>query len=165
MQTSNKFLLIIVISIVLLIIAAFLAVTLQPDPTYQDDITPDGTAHNYLLAIQQKNYERAYSYIPTDYPYPKNADDMRDDITDNNWLFDIGDDFSLVVESAEIHGDGEATVIVRKTTFHNNGLMGSNQSTRTFTLTLIQENGSWKVSDGKSYWSNCWGYSQRNSCR
>ena len=90
---------------------------------------------------------------------------MREAINDNSWLFDISDNFSLVVESVELHGDDKATVTVRKTTFYNNGLMGTNQYTETFTLTMAQENGLWKVSDGNMYWSDCWGYSQGNWCR
>ena len=165
MQSSTKFLLGIVIGIVLLVIVAFSVVLLRPEPTYQDDTTPNGAAHNYLLAIQNKDYERAFTYIPEEYRYPEDADDMAIDIRKNSWGFDTDNDFSLAVESTQMRSDDKAVVTIRKTTFYNNGLMGSNQSSRTFTLDMILENGVWKVSDGDSYWSSCWGYSQDEWCR
>ena len=165
MQGSNKFLIGIVIGIVLLVIVTFFVVMMRPEPTYQDDGAPDGAAHNYLLAIQNKDYEPAISYIPEKYRYPEDADDMADTITKDSWRFDMDDDFSLAVESVDMRGEEKAVVTVRKTTFYNSGLMGSGQSTRTFTLDMELENGMWKVSDGESYWSNCWGYSQDEWCR
>ena len=165
MQSSTKFLLGIVIGIVLLVIITFSVVMLRPEPTYQDDTTPDGAAHNYLLAIQNKDYDRAFAYIPEKYRYPENADDMAATIRENSWAFDTDSDFSLAVESTQMRGEDKAVVTVRKTTFYNNGLMGSDQSSRTFTLDMILENGMWKVSDGDSYWSSsCWGDSRDEWC-
>ena len=165
MQSSTKFLLGIVIGIVLLVIITFSVVMLRPEPTYQDDTTPDGAAHNYLLAIQNKDYDRAFTYIPEKYRYPENADDMAIDIQKNSWEFDTDSDFSLAVESTRMNGDDKAVVTMRKTTFYNNGLMGSSQYSNTFTVDMILENGMWKVSDGDSYWSSCWGYSQDKWCK
>ena len=165
MQSSTKFLLGIVIGIVLLVIIAFTVVLLRPEPTYQDDSTPDGAAHNYLLAIQNKDYERAFTYIPEKYRYPENADDMAIDIQKSSWEFDTDSDFSLALESTRMNGDDKAVVTMRKTTFYNNGLMGSSQYSNTFTVDMILEDGMWKVSDGGSYWSSCWGYSQDKWCK
>ncbi len=166
MQSSTKFLLGIVIGIVLLVIVTFTVVMMRPEPTYQDDTTPEGAAHNYLLAIQNGDYERAYSYIPEAYQFPENADQMGYDIEQRTWQFDTGSDISLSVESSRMRGDEKAAVTIRKTTFHNSGLMGSSQSTRTFTLDMVLEDGVWKVSDGENFWySNCWGISRNERCR
>ena len=165
MQSSTKFLIGIVIGIVLLVIITFSVVLLRPEPTYQDDTTPDGAAHNYLLAIQNKDYERAFTYIPEAYPNPENAEDMAYTIDKDPWRFDMDSDFSLAVDSVKMRDDEKAIVTVRKTTFYNSGLMGSGQSTRTFTLNMRLEEGIWKVSDGESYWSSsCWGYSREKRC-
>jgi hypothetical protein len=166
MQSSTKFLIGIVIGIVLLVIITFSVVMLRPEPTYQDDTTPDGAAHNYLLAIQNQDYERAFAYIPEQYRYPEDADDMATTIEKNSWEFDTDGDFSLAVESTRMRGEEQALVTVRKTTFYNNGLFSSGQSTRTFTVRMMLEDGAWKVKEGESYWSDsCWGFSRDEWCR
>ncbi|MFO7680556.1 MAG: hypothetical protein R6X34_10940 [Chloroflexota bacterium] len=166
MQGSNKFLFGIVIGIVLLVIITFSVVMLRPEPTYQDDSTPEGAAHNYLLAIQNQDYERAFSYIPHKYPYPIDAADMADTIGLDSHRFDTDSDFSLAVDSVQMRGEDKALVTVRKTTFYTSGLMGSEETSRTFTLDMILENGVWKVSEGESYWSSsCWGESRDKWCR
>ncbi len=165
MQSSNKFLFAIVIGIVLLVIVTFSLVMLRPEPTYQDDSTPEGAAHNYLLAIQNGDYERAYAYIPEKYRYPEDAEDMAITIENDSWRFDTDSDFSLEIDSTHLRGDEKAVVTVRKTTFRNSGLMGSGQYSRTFTLDMKLEDGMWKVSDGQSYWSSsCWGFSRETWC-
>lgn len=166
MQGSNKFLIGIVIGIVLLVIITFFVIMQRPEPTYGDENTPDGAAHNYLLAIQNRDYERAFTYIPEKYPYPEDADDMAYTIGKDSWHFDTDSDFSLAVDSVQMRSEERSVVTVRKTTFYNNGLMGSGQSTRTFTLGMILEDGMWKVNDGESYWSSsCWGSSRDERCQ
>lgn len=60
MKNTDKMLIAIVIGIVLLVVIA-LAITLtRPEPTYQAEDNPEGITHNYLLALQKKDYERAY---------------------------------------------------------------------------------------------------------
>ena len=165
MTGSNKFLFGIVVGIILLVIVTFSVVMLRPEPTYQDASTPDGAAHNYLLALQQGDYEHAYQYIPSDFKYPTDAFDFEDDVRRNSWQFDLDDDFSLAVESIKQQDDDKAIITVRKTTFSNNGLMGSYQYSRTFKMDMVRENDLWKVSDAENYWSHCWGKLRENGCR
>jgi hypothetical protein len=63
MKNTDKFLLAIVVGVVLLIVVAFAVVFTRPKPAYQSDDTPAGVVHNYLFALQEGNYERAYSYL------------------------------------------------------------------------------------------------------
>jgi hypothetical protein len=165
MGGSNKFLFGIVIGIILLVIVTFSVVMLRPEPAYRDDSAPDGAAHNYLLALQQGDYERAYQYIPADYKFPTDARDLEDDVHRNSWQFDLADDFSLAIEAVKLRDDDEAVVTVRKTTFYNDGLLGSHQDFSTFTMNMVLEGDLWKVSQARSYWSNCWGETRENWCR
>lgn len=165
MQGSNKFLFGIVVGIVLLVVITLFVVMQRPEATYQDNNTPEGVAHNYLLALQQQDYEHAYSYLPTKYPYPQDAAAMAEDIDDNPWQFDADNDFSLAVESTNMRNAEQAVVTIRKTSFYNNGLLGSGQSTQTFKLNVQLEDGNWKIFKGDQYWSNCWGYSQEKWCQ
>lgn len=164
MHGSNKFLFSMVMGVILLVIVAFSVVLLRPETTYQDDSTAGGAAHNYLLALQQEDYERAYQYIPTAYKYPTDANDLADNVHQENWRFENGNEFSLAVESAKPRGEDEAAVTVRKTTFYNEGLMGTHEDSRTFTMIMVLEPDGWKVRESEDYWSNCWGTTTRSWC-
>lgn len=164
MHGSNKFLFSMVMGVILLVIVAFSVVLLRPEPTYQDDSTAGGAAHNYLLALQQEDYERAYQYIPTAYKYPTDANDLADNVRQENWRFEDDSEFSLAVESVKPRGENEAIVTVRKTTFYNEGLMGSYEDSHTFTMKMLLEDGAWKVGDSSDYWSDCWGTTTKNWC-
>jgi hypothetical protein len=48
---------------VLVMVALVLFFIRQGQITYGDDSTPAGALQNYLLAIQKRDYERAYSYM------------------------------------------------------------------------------------------------------
>lgn len=166
MQNSTKFLMGIVAGMVLLIAVTFLVVLRRSEPTYQDDNSPGGAAYNYLLAIQNQDYDKAFTYIPTLYPHPKDAEEMAYTIERADvWRFDIDSDFSLAVESVDMRGDDRAIITVRKTTFYNTDLFGSGQSSTTFPLTMRLVEDRWKVFDGERYWSrSCWGFSHEKWC-
>ena len=61
---GDKFLTAILAGIGILILAALAIFFLrQSRETYLPDDTPEGVVHNYLLAILQKDYVRAYGYL------------------------------------------------------------------------------------------------------
>ncbi|HOF89582.1 MAG TPA: hypothetical protein PLZ36_15990, partial [Armatimonadota bacterium] len=63
MHTSDKWLIGIVIGAALLVCAAVAVTVLRPKPAYRADDTPAGVTHNYLLALKQRDYARAYGYL------------------------------------------------------------------------------------------------------
>ena len=88
MKKTDKFLIGIVIGIVLLIAVAFAVALKKPDATYKAEDTPEGIAFNYLFALQQREYERAYGYLsPKIIGYPKNAEAFADDVREYSWNF------------------------------------------------------------------------------
>ncbi|MFC1936280.1 hypothetical protein ACFLYP_01290 [Chloroflexota bacterium] len=61
---QDRFLIGIVIGIVLLMLAAVgLFFMRQSAEGYVADDTPEGVIYNYVYAVQQEDYERAYSYL------------------------------------------------------------------------------------------------------
>ena len=63
---QDRFLLIILGVIgVLIVVAIVFFFVRRNNPTYKPNDTPEGVVHNYLLALNQENYEKAYSYIAT----------------------------------------------------------------------------------------------------
>src|SRR5262245_55998301 len=138
MKKTDKILIGIVGGIILLVAVAFAVALSQPKPTYQAEDTPEGVAFNYLFALQQEDYERAYGYLLPDLKvYPGDVDAFRDDILDYSWTFRSLDDSSttLEIESADLL-DQRADVTIRETRFYEGDLFSSSQYTYTFRMTL-----------------------------
>lgn len=158
MKNTDKFLIGIVLGIIVLVGVAFVVALQRPKPTYQADDTPEGVAHNYLFALQQKDYERAYGYLsPTLEDYPATAHEFEDELDQYAWqIRDLDNNsVSLAVESTRLDGD-RAEVEIKETHFYRGSLFDSNQYTNTFDMTLQHENGAWKVIRSDSYWATCW---------
>ncbi len=156
MKSTDKFLIGIVAGIVLLIIVAFVVTLARPEPTYQAEDTPEGVAHNYLLALQQEDYERAYGYLsPTLEGYPVSAEEFARDVRDHSWSFRLDEDITLAVESSRVIGN-RAVVDVRESRFYDGDLFDSSQSTTVFEMELQLEDGEWKIVHSNCYFAWCW---------
>lgn len=158
MKNIDKFLLGIIAGIILLVGVAFAVAFWRPKPTYQPEDTPEGVAHNYLFALQQEDYERAYKYLsPGLESYPASVDKFTKDLDEYSWqMQDLkNQSVTLAVDSTRLAGD-RATVSIRETHFHRGDLFDSNQYTNTFDMTLQRENGEWKIIKSDTYWASCW---------
>ena len=156
MKNTDKPLLAIVGGIIFLVVLVFIVVLRQPAPEYLPEDTPEHIAHNYLLALRQQEYERAYSYLsPTLINYPRNLNQFIQDIESSKWSFGLDSDISLAVESTRVLG-GFTIVTIEETRFYNRGLFDSYQSTNAFTMHLSQQNNAWKINRSESFWDSCW---------
>ena len=158
MKGTDRFLIGIVAAVIVLVGVVLALALLRPNqPSYQPDDTPEGVAHNYLLALQLEEYERAYGYLSLALPgYPDDSDAFERDVEDNRWNFGYyDDDVSLSVEAVDASGD-RAKIIVRKTQFYRGGLFDSGQHSTTFEMTLLQEEGVWRLTESNRYWASCW---------
>ena len=120
-QNSNKLLIAIVVGIVVIVIVAFLIVLRRPDPEYQADDTPAGVTHNYLLAIQQGDHQRAFEYLSPTLEHPADAQAFLSSIEESPWEFQLQQDVSLAIESTTMPAENSANVTVRQTTFFTMG--------------------------------------------
>jgi hypothetical protein len=163
MKSSNKFLIGIVIGAVLLISASIIIVLLKPEPTYQPEDTPGGVAHNYLLALQNEDYDRAYTYLSSTLPgYPATVSQFTESIEDYSWYFQLGTDTTLAVDTEEITGS-KAVILVRETRFQNRGLFENSTRISTFEMDLKKVGDQWKIVDSDRYFVWCWG--NESGCR
>ncbi|NCF69668.1 MAG: hypothetical protein GWP61_27285 [Chloroflexi bacterium] len=154
MRKTDKYLIAIVAGIVLLVIAAFAFVLLSPEPQYRGDDTPEATVHNYLLALQQEDFERALSELSQDVPNrPEDSSEMEWDITEYPWQFELQDDTSLIIVGSRITGE-RAIVTVAETRSY--GIFPGDVSTQEIVMRLKQEENGWKLIGGKSYWADDW---------
>lgn len=150
----------------MLLVGVVIAIVLlrSGEVSYQPDDTPEGVAHNYLLALQWEDDERAYSYLSPTLPgYPATAHEFTKDVDDHSWDFSRHDDVSLAVESVKVTGD-RAKVSVRRTTFYRGGVFDSGQSSSTFEMTLLREADEWQVVEADRYWWKCWSLATGSGC-
>ena len=168
MKKTDKLLIVIVAGILLLVVIAFVVALNKPKPTYQAEDTPEGVAFNYLFALQQNDYDRAYGYLsPLIKGYPKDAEAFTDDIRDHSWTFNRLDDSSTTVEVESVKLNGKrADVKILETRFYEGDLFDSGTYTSSFDITLRQdENGTWKIVDSDNYWVNCWDAPSGYECK
>ena len=163
MRRSDKHMILIVIAALLLVAIALVVTLTQPEPAYREGETPEDVAHNYLLALQQEDFERAFDYLSESLDgRPEDADAFAEDVRSYSWRFRMNDDTTLSIVSSEISGD-EAAVTVRETRFVGGDLFESSERVRTFEIALAQEGDDWTIMDGDSYFAPCWNAEQ--GCR
>jgi hypothetical protein len=162
MKANDRILIGIVIGIGVLIIAALVITLMKPEPAYMPDNTPEGVAHNYLLAIQQKDYERAYIYLSPTLPgYPRLASYFIKDIQVNSWNFRLNSSTTVSVDGSTTTGS-RSIVTVRESSFSGGDLFGSSQSNKTFEMEMRQIKGEWKIENSNYYFAPCWNWD--NGC-
>lgn len=155
MKHPDRFLLAIIAGIVALVVVALaLALTRAPQG-YLPDTTPGAVAHNYVLAIKQRDDERAYGYLSPELTgYPTTVDTFAADAQRNSWEFNRNS-ATLAIGDERVTGE-RAVVTLNETRFSEGGLFGSNQYTTSFNVTLRRHGETWKVVSADSYWSSCW---------
>ena len=152
MKKPDKFLIAIVVTIILLV--AFTLVLLRPPPKYRDDESAEAVTHNYLLALQQGNYERALDQISHEIPNrPQDTSQMEWDVKQNEWQFDRFGDPSLLIADSNISGEN-ATVTLKET--RTNSPIPGDINSQEITMRLKLENGAWKIVDGQASWAEDW---------
>jgi hypothetical protein len=163
-KSPDKFIIGIVAAVALLVIVAFTLAFLRPRPTYQPDDTPEGVAHNYLFALRQGDYARAYSYLsPKLAGYPDSVGAFAEAIWNQRWNFRLDDNsVTLRVTSARHVTDEHVLVSVSERHLYQGGLFGSTD-TNTFEMGLRREDGQWKIVTSTFYWVSCW--EERDGCK
>lgn len=151
---SDKFLIGIVIGIVILVIVAVSVVLMRGQTeNYVADDTPAGVVHNYFLAIQREDYEKAYSYLSDEI---KAKPDLNDFIlaADN---YGYRGEASLKIGETTIENN-RAQVQVAITTYSGGGLFDSGNYTSRDTVHLrATPSGEWKIFQFPyPYWGYGW---------
>jgi hypothetical protein len=163
LNSNDKFLIAIVIGALLLIVVTVAVLLLRPNPDYLPEDSPSGIAHNYLLALQLGDYERANGYLTTSLRgKPDNVEEFMENIEDRSWEFRLDTDTTLEVESENIQTN-RAVVVVRETRFYGGGIFDNSQSTDTFKIYLELDSGEWRIWDADHYFASCW--DEFNGCR
>ena len=150
---EDRFLTGILIGIALLVVASLSVFFLRKDTdTYLPEDSPEAIVHNYIFALQNEDFERAYSYLATDENKPSYTFFLRDVATTNQNSVQIGD--------AEITGETASVQLIF--TSSGGGFFLDRQYEYIERAFLIEENGGWKILDMQSaYWHWDW-YEEKN---
>ena len=149
---QDRFLIGILIGIAVLIIAALVVFFVRQNnrQTYVSEVTPEGVVHNYVLALLNDDYQKAYSYL-ADLNSKPTFDQFRKS-------FALGglnpSGVSIQIGTAEIIGD-EARVEVNM--LYRSSDLFSSRYTNPGSAQLVKQNGAWKISSMPS--GNLWDYS------
>ena len=139
---KDKFLIAIVISIIVLMgLAVGVFLVRQNAQDYVVEDTPEGIVHNYVFAIQQDDFERAYDFLIDGEDKPSFSDFRSYYISNNINNYGVQIQGSEIYEEA--NGDRFAVVDLIIIYSSNDPLSSGNRSPGSVNL-LFQE-GKWKV--------------------
>jgi hypothetical protein len=109
----------------------------QPTQDYRPEDTPAGVVYNYVLALYQADYRRAFGYLAE---FDGKPDDLRFQVAFLSGELDLAQ-VSIRVGDAHIL-DGQALVEVRVN--RESGPFGKSWQEKTF-AELVLEEGAWKI--------------------
>ncbi len=148
---QDRFLTGILVGIGVLIVAALVVFfTRQNQPSYSGQDTPDGVVHDYVLAVLNKDYQKAYGYL---------ADlDNKPTFAQFRQAFAVGKmnpgDTGIKIGAVSTTGE-DATVEVSMVYAASDPF--SSGYSNVGTAQLIRQGGVWKISSMPTY--NIWDYS------
>ena len=148
---QDRFLIGILIGIGVLIVLALAVFFVRRDQaTYASEATPDGVVHNYVLAVLNRDYQRAYGYL-ADLSHKPTLTDFRE-------AFAVGrltpGSSGTKVGHAVVTGD-TATVEVSMV-YTPGDPFGGGDYNNVGSAQLVMQNGLWKISSMPTY--NLWDY-------
>lgn len=137
---QDRFLLGIFIGIGVLVILALALFFIRKDdtPVYKADNTPEGIVHNYVVAIFERDYEKAYGYLAEKRDKPT-LEQFREPFLQN---YINPDDTGVDVGEAELSGNrAYVTVYIQygSTDPFSSGYRNEERAV------LVKQNGLWKI--------------------
>jgi len=155
MQQQDRFLVPFLIAVGLLVVGSVsLFFVRQGLQDYRADDSPEGVVHNYVLALQKRDYERAYSYLAEKEGKPDFTSFLERFVGKRAALSEVG----LQIEGTEIVEDQAYVdvVVIR-------GGEPFSEPWRDSEVVFLERSGdTWKIVDMPyPYWS--WNWYQRDS--
>lgn len=137
---QDKFLTGILVGIgVLVLLALTLFFTRQDKREYLAEDTPEGVAHNYALAVFNKDYEKAYDYL-ADLKNKPTYEEFRQSFL-NGMI--VPENTGLDVGEARINGD---EAVVELILYYSYNDPFSSRTGSVEQALLVDQDGTWKVS-------------------
>ena len=147
---QDRFLTGILVGIAVLVVVALAVFFIRKDrQSYVSDDTPEGVVHNYVLALLNDDYKRAYGYL-ADLEDKPTYEQFRDTfikgvVNPNNSAVDVG--------KSEVNND---TASVEIAMIYNSSDPFSSGYRDVQRAILVKQNDAWKLSSMPNY--SFWGY-------
>lgn len=148
---QDKFLMGILLGIgALVVLALVLFFTRQDERDYIADDAPDGVVHNYVLAVLNKDYQKAYSYL-ADIEHKPTYEDFRQSFF-NGMVNPV--DAGVDIGSVDINAD--EAVVSLSIYYSSNDPFSSRYASEERAL-LVKQNGNWKLNSMPyNFWDYNW---------
>ncbi len=156
---QDRFLLGILVFIALLIVAALALFFVRKDvqTSYGAEDTPSGVIRNYTLALHKRDYARSYGYLAD----KENKPDF--DAFRRLFLANQLNISSAALKIGSVTSSSESEALVEVTVLHASGGPFSEGWSSTETVTLLKQNGAWKITYmPHPYWFWDWYQPNRN---
>lgn len=117
---------------------------------YVAETTPDGVVHNYVLALLNKDYQKAYGYL-ADIEHKPTYEEFRQSffngmVNPANMGVDVG--------AVEINGD---EAVVTLAIYYSNSDPFSSRTANEDRALLVKQNGAWKLNTMPyNFWNYNW---------
>lgn len=150
---QDRFLIGILIGIVALIaIALVVFFSRQRQIVYRPEIGPEDVVHNYVLAVMQSDYEKAYGYLADLDDKPTYAEFRRAFAVGQ---LNPGDQGVTIGTSAVTEDDASVEVIM---VYANGDPFSSGRYDSTNYARLVRQKGAWKIAHMPTYflWEYSW---------
>ena len=158
---QDRFLLAILAGIGLLMVVAIVVVMSQSPGSeqYLSDNTPDGVVHDYFLAMQRKDYEKAYGYLSDELKNKPDLDRFIIDVSNSG----VDQEASLKIGDVS-QTDGYAEVEIAITNYRAGNIFDSGRYTTNDSAVLRQDaDGTWHlIQFPYPYWGWQWNEEPRN---
>ncbi|WP_298009238.1 hypothetical protein [Anaerolinea sp.] len=136
---------------ILMLLSLSLYFLRRVDLTYGAEDTPSGVLRNYIIALQKRDVERAYTYLADQDNKPSLAA-FRAPL--ESYLYRELSTTAVRIVEESVQGD-EATVTVQLVRGQNQPFNTSFRETQT--ATLVRQGGAWKISSAPyPYWAYEW---------
>jgi hypothetical protein len=147
---QDRFLLGILIGIAVLVVAALVAFFTRQQVSYRPDDLPQDVVHNYVLAVMNRDYEKAFGYLAD----LKNKPSLQD----FQQAFAVGrltpDQAGIKIGGADVTGDTASVEVIM--VYTPSDPFSSGADNVGFAQLLLQD-GAWKISNMPAY--NLWDFS------
>jgi hypothetical protein len=149
---QDRFLIGILIGIgVLVVIALVMFFTRRSTAEYVADDTVEGVLHNYVLAVQKQDYEKAYSYLAEKKEKPSYETFRRSFIQNYVTPGQSG------VEIVDTNIDGDEAIVNLSVVYLSSDPFSGGSYTSPGTALLVKQNGQWKIYQMPyNYWAYDW---------
>ena len=134
----------------LVVLALVLFFTRQEKRDYIADDTPDGVVHNYVLAVLNKDYQKAYGYL-ADLDHKPTYEDFR-----QSFFNGMVNPVDAGVDIGAVNINADEAVVSLSIYYTSNDPFSSRYASEERAL-LVKQNGNWKLNSMPyNFWDYNW---------